>query len=209
MEDDSPVSAVQAVMAWTKVAYPALVEVAGHYHAVITHAELAEAVQEASGVRTRVEQRYWMGKVLGLLVREAHRRGDPPLTALVVRAADGRVGAGYQEVLAVAGSAPLAGEMDREEHAAAARLACYRHFGAELPEDGGTPALAPKLRAALSRKASGKAAAAGSAAGGTGSGGSGAGGSAAGASVRVQAVCPRCFIEFPATGVCDSCGGSA
>ncbi|WP_369185749.1 hypothetical protein [Streptomyces sp. Y1] len=203
--DGAPVSPVQAQMVWTRAAYPALVEVAGRYHAVITYAELAEAVQEASGVRTRVEQRYWIGKVLGLVIREAHRRGDPPLTSLVVHAADGKVGAGYQEVLAVAGFAPLAGEMDREEHAAAARLACYRHFGAELPEDGGTPALAPKLRAALLRKASAKAPAAGSGR----SGASGGSGAAAAAAVRVQAVCPRCFIELPATGVCDSCGGTA
>ncbi|WP_037974165.1 hypothetical protein [Streptomyces sp. NRRL WC-3742] len=193
-------SGTQAQIVWTRAAYPALVEVAGRYHAVITYGDLAALVQEVSGVRTRFDQRQWLGKVLALVVREAHRRGDPPLTSLVVHAQDGRVGVGYQEVLAVAGHAPLASELDREEHAAAARLACYRHFGAVLPADGGTPALAPRLRESLSRRASGRAA--------SGSGRGGAQGVSA-APVRVAAVCPGCFIEFPATGVCDSCGASA
>ncbi|MER7754443.1 hypothetical protein [Kitasatospora sp. NPDC097643] len=180
--DGSAVSSTQAQVAWTRAAYPALVDVARRYHAVITYGELAEAVQQASGVRTRVKQQHWIGKVLALVVREAHRRGDPPLTALVVHAADGMVGVGYKEVLAVAGQAPVAGELDREQHAAAARLACYRHFGAALPADGGTPALAPRLRASLDRKA------------------------AATAAPRPPAICPNCFLQLPATRVCDSCG---
>ncbi|MFF7995656.1 hypothetical protein ACFZDG_38525 [Kitasatospora xanthocidica] len=182
VSDDSTVSAAQAHIVWTRAAYPALVEVARRYHGVITYADLAEAVQEASGVRTRINQRHWIGKVLSLVILEAHRRGDPPLTALVVHAVDGKVGPGYQEVLAVAGQPPLAEEMDREQHAAAARLACYRHFGADLPADGGTPALAPRLRASVERKA------------------------AAVAEARPPAICPNCFLQLPATRVCDSCG---
>ncbi|MFJ9457898.1 hypothetical protein ACIRST_22790 [Kitasatospora sp. NPDC101447] len=193
VSDGVVVGATQAHIVWTRAAYPALVEVASRYHAVITYAELAEAVQEASGVRTRVNQRHWIGKVLSLVILEAHRRGDPPLTSLVVNAADGKVGAGYQEVLAVAGQPPLADEMDREQHAAAARLACYRHFGADLPADGGTPALAPRLRASVQRKATSSSAAATST-------------TAAAAAPRPPAICPTCFLELPATRVCDSCG---
>ncbi len=200
VSDGSAVSAAQAQIVWTRAAYPALVEVAHHYHGVITYADLAEAVQEASGVRTRVNQRHWIGKVLSLVVLEAHRRGDPPLTALVVHAADGKVGAGYQEVLAVAGQPPVLEEMDREQHAAAARLACYRHFGADLPADGGTPALAPRLRASMERKTASTAAerrTAGTAAERR---------TAAAAAPRPPAICPNCFLELPATRVCDSCG---
>ncbi|WP_030242659.1 hypothetical protein [Streptomyces sp. NRRL S-350] len=186
VSDGSAVSATQAHIVWTRAAYPALVEVARRYHGVITYADLAEAVQEASGVRTRVNQRHWIGKVLSLVILEAHRRGDPPLTALVVHAADGKVGVGYQEVLAVAGQPPVAQEMDREQHAAAARLACYRHFGADdLPADGGTPALAPRLRASVARKAVVTA-----------------------APPRPPAICPTCFLQLPATRVCDSCGAT-
>ncbi|RKT20147.1 hypothetical protein BX285_4628 [Streptomyces sp. 1114.5] len=200
VSDGAAVSASQAQIVWTRAAYPALVEVARRYHAVITSADLAEAVQEASGVRTRVNQRHWIGKVLSLVVLEAHRRGDPPLTALVVHAADGKVGAGYQEVLAVAGQPPLAQEMDREQHAAAARLACYRHFGADLPADGGTPALAPRLRAALQRKTAATTTRT--------SAHAAASVSAAAAAPRPPAICPNCFLELPATRVCDSCGQS-
>ncbi|MEV7599048.1 hypothetical protein AB0O91_16860 [Kitasatospora sp. NPDC089797] len=190
--DGSAVAVSQAHIVWTRAAYPALVDVAGRYHAVITYAELAEAVQQASGVRTSVNQRHWIGKVLALVVREAHRRGDPPLTALVVHATDGMVGAGYQDVLEVAGQPPILDEMDREQHAAAARLACYRHFGADLPADGGIPALAPRLTTAVTRR---KAAATGTRAAAT-----------AAPAERPPAICPTCFLQLPATRVCDSCG---
>ncbi|OEV32526.1 hypothetical protein HS99_0017170 [Kitasatospora aureofaciens] len=177
-------------MVWTRAAYPALVEVARRYHAVITYAELAEAVQQASGVRTSINQRHWIGKVLALVVREAHRRGDPPLTSLVVHAADGMVGTGYQDVLAVAGQPPIPDEMDREQHAAAARLACYRHFGADLPADGGIPALAPRLKTAATRRSTTTTTV------------------AAAPAPRPPAICPTCFLELPATRVCDSCGAA-
>ncbi|WBP91022.1 hypothetical protein [Kitasatospora cathayae] len=189
--DGSAVAVSQAHIVWTRAAYPALEDVARRYHAVITYAELAEAVQQASGVRTSVNQRHWIGKVLALVVREAHRRGDPPLTALVVHATDGMVGAGYQDVLAVAGQPPIADEMDREQHAAAARLACYRHFGADLPADGGTPALAPRLKSAQTRKSAQARKTA-----------------AAAPAPRPPAICPNCFLELPATRVCDSCGAT-
>ncbi|MEU8921835.1 hypothetical protein AB0D10_13000 [Kitasatospora sp. NPDC048545] len=197
VSDGVAVGATQAHIVWTRAAYPALVEVAGRYHAVISYADLAEALQEASGVRTRVNHRHWIGKVLSLVVLEAHRRGDPPLTALVVNATDGKVGPAYQEVLAVAGQPPLVEEMDREQHAAAARLACYRHFGADLPADGGTPALAPRLLASVARKKAAPRTAAATTTTTTG---------AAAAVPRPPAICPTCFLELPATRVCDSCG---
>ncbi|MFB7912035.1 hypothetical protein [Kitasatospora sp. NPDC056076] len=192
--DGTAVAVSQAHIVWTRAAYPALVDVAHRYHAVITYAELAEAVQQASGVRTSVNQRHWIGKVLALVVREAHRRGDPPLTALVVNATDGMVGAGYQDVLEVAGQPPVLDEMDREQHAAAARLACYRHFGADLPADGGIPALAPRLKTTVTRRKSAAAAPAAAAATAT--------------TPRPPAICPNCFLELPATRVCDSCGAT-
>ncbi|MFD8756490.1 hypothetical protein ACFV0O_36760 [Kitasatospora sp. NPDC059577] len=195
VSDGVAVGATQAHIVWTRAAYPALVEVAGRYHAVISYADLAEALQEASGVRTRVNHRHWIGKVLSLVVLEAHRRGDPPLTALVVNATDGKVGPAYQEVLAVAGQPPLVEEMDREQHAAAARLACYRHFGADLPADGGTPALAPRLLASVARKKAAPRTAAATTTAGTPA-----------AVPRPPAICPTCFLELPATRVCDSCG---
>lgn len=115
------------------------------------------------------------------MVHEAHRRGDPPLTALVVHTDDGMVGAGYKEVLEVEGLPSIVDEIEREQHAAAARLRCYRHFGAEIPPHGGTPALAPKLEATLERRRRKQ-------------------------EPSPRPLCPNCFLQLPATGICDNCG---
>ncbi|OKI20942.1 hypothetical protein [Streptomyces sp. CB03911] len=178
--DGSAVGAAQAQQLWAEKAYPHLVTVAGTYHAVITYKELAEAVQKASGVRTTALLHNWIGGVVGHVVREAHRRGDPPLTALVVRTSDGMVGEGYREVLAVAGQEAAAEDIDRENHAAAARLDCYRRFGAALPPGGGVPALAPRLLAAIERRR-------------------------ARLPEPAAPICPGCYVQLPATGICDSC----
>jgi hypothetical protein len=71
--------------------------------------------------------------------------------------------------------------LERENHAATARLACYRHFGAALPPGGGAPAFAPRLQESIARRRSRS--------GGT-----------------PPQMCPTCFLQLPATGVCDSCG---
>ncbi|WP_208113008.1 hypothetical protein [Actinorugispora endophytica] len=150
--DGSPMKTADARDIWAEEAYSLLVDVARTYHAVITYKELAEKVQKTSGIRTSALLRNWIGAVLGVVVREAHRRGDPPLTALVVHSDDGMVGEGYKEVLWVAGEPPLEDVFEREHHAAEARLACYRRFGATLPPDGGTAALAPRLQATVERR---------------------------------------------------------
>jgi len=179
--DGSPVKSTEAHEIWAKEAYQLLIGVARTYHAVITYKELAEKVQEASGVRTSVQLHHWIGAVLGKVVREAHHRGDPPLTALVVHSGDGMVGEGYREVLHVAGEPPVEGVFEREYHAADARLACYRRFSTNLPPDGGVAALAPRLQATVERRRARE------------------------GSPPPQ-VCPTCFVQLPATGVCDSCG---
>ncbi|MCX4827617.1 MULTISPECIES: hypothetical protein [unclassified Streptomyces] len=165
---------------WGQTAYAVLVEVARTYHAVITYKELGREVQERSGIHTRALLHNWIGSVLGRVVREAHRRGDPPLTALVVHSDDGMVGEGYKEVLAVAGQPPVPGVLERERHAAEARLACYRRFGATLPPGGGVPALAPRHQAAIERQRA--------------------------RTVQPPAFCDGCFMQLPVTGICDSCG---
>lgn len=179
VSDDTPVTAAEAREAWASEAYPLLVGVAHTYHAVIPYKELAEKIQESTGIRTRALLHNWIGPVLGGVVREAHRRGDPPLTALVVHTDDGMVGEGYKEVLKVAGEPPVDDVLERELHAARARLACYRRFGATLPPDGGLPALAPQHQAAIERRRA--------------------------RSEKPPQICPQCFMELPSTGVCDSC----
>lgn len=178
--DIAALTTQQAREAWAAEAYAILVGVAQTYHAVITYKELGKEIQDSTGVRTKALLHNWIGPILGRVVREAHRRGDPPLTALVVHTDDGMVGSGYREVLAVAGEPPVEDELEREHHAAEARLACYRHFGATLPPDGGIPALAPRLQANIQRRRE--------------------------RMVKPLRVCERCFVQLPSTGICDSCG---
>ncbi|GAA2749948.1 hypothetical protein [Kitasatospora cinereorecta] len=114
-------------------------------------------------------------------MHEAHRRNDPPLTALVVHSDDGMVGEGYSEVLKVAGLPAAADAHDREVHAASSRHACYRKYSTSLPADGGSPALAPRYQETVARRR------------------------AAAAAVRPAPVCPTCRFQPPATGTCDNC----
>jgi hypothetical protein len=178
--DGAALAAEVAYQVWASEAYQVLGGVARTYHAVITYRELAEEAQKVSGVRTSVPFRRWIGRVLYLVVQRAQSQGDPPLTALVVHSTDGRVGEGYKAVLEAAGEHPVDDDLERERHAARARLDCYRRRGAALPPGGGVPALAPRLQAAVIRRRSQNEAA--------------------------PPVCPTCFIELPATGICDSCG---
>ncbi len=147
-------TAQEAREAWGAEAYSILIDVAQTYHAVITYKELAEEIQSRTGIRTKTLLHNWIGPVLGRVVREAHHRGDPPLTALVVHTDDGKVGSGYREVLAVSGEPPVEDELEREHHAAEARLACYRRFGATLPPGGGVPPSPPGCKPASSAAAS-------------------------------------------------------
>lgn len=126
--DGSVLTQDEAHQIWADEAYRMLAGVACTYHAVITYRELADAAQKVSGVRTSVLFHHWIGDVLRRVVHEAHRRGDPPLTALVVHSTDGKVGQGYKAVLEVAGEPPVDNDLEREYHAASARLECYRRF---------------------------------------------------------------------------------
>ncbi|CAL9422180.1 hypothetical protein [Streptomyces sp. enrichment culture] len=173
-------TAQEAREAWAREAYVVLADVARSYHAVITYKELAQEIQQRTGIHTKALLQNWIGSVLGRVVHEAHRRGDPPLTALVVRGHDGMVGDGYKEVLKVAGEPPVEDVLEREQHAAEARLRCYRHFGATLPVEGGVPALAPRYQALIDRRRT--------------------------RTEKPPPVCGTCFMQLPSTGVCDSCG---
>lgn len=173
--DGTEVPWADALASWAAAARPVLERAAGRYNAFLTYQQLAEAVQEDTGITTGVPFRRWIGGVLGA-VAAAEKPGEPILTSLVVRA-DGSVGDGYATpVEARDGAVPA----DLDMHAANERLACYRHFGADLPEDGGKPRLTPKV----AQRRSARSAAAG----------------------RPAAVCPTCRLTLPASGECDFCG---
>ena len=138
---------------WVKHAYEILVETAGRYNAVITYSELAEEVQRRSSLFTSSQMRNWIGALLADLVKVNHARDEPALTALVVRKDDGQVGAGYDEVLRASGHPAIADPLEREMHAAAARLECYRHWGADVPA-GAQPTLTTRTREVRARTVS-------------------------------------------------------
>lgn len=189
------VSPKAGLQAWTKQAYDVLVETASHYNAVITYGDLAEEVQARSGLRTTANQRSWIGEVLHLIAYQNHRTGEPPLTALVVHKQDGHVGAGYDEVLRISGIKPIDDPIERENHAAAARLECYRHWCPYVPADA-KPTLAPAAsrapragtthpRTAQPRTVQPR--------------------RTERTNERHGSICPRCFMEMPLTGECQNC----
>ena len=174
----SDVGSEVARIAWAEAARSVLLDVAVRYHAVVTYKELAAQVQYRTGIRTKQLMQHWIGDVLGRVSAECNRRGEPLLSSLCVNA-EGGVGDGYGiAVHAASGQAP--GDLD--DHAASERLKCYRYFhAADLPKDGGVPALAPQLAASRERSRKAK------------------------QSARPIPTCPTCFTELPATGICDYC----
>lgn len=195
---------------WAKHAYEILVETAGRYNAVITYSELAEEVQRRSNLWTKAAMRSWISALLADLAKVSQLRGEPALTSLVVNKKDGQVGTGYDEVLRIAGINPSDDPVQRERHAAAARLECYRHWDADVPEDA-QPTVVARTREPVSRPAA-RAPEAGttrtepaprsSEARSTAARG---GGTRRSAELRRGAVCPMCFMEMPVTGICSNC----
>ena len=170
-----------------------LTEVAGHYLGVITYAELAEEVQVRTRLRTRAPFRNWIGGVLATVVSRCHAQALPPLTSLVVH------GRGK--------------EAGTEDQTAAARFSCYQRFADDIPAEV-LAALAAAERAkeeaaaeaARERRAKPRASARGSATREC------AARERAPRERRQQAadeapkVCPSCFMQLPASGICDDCG---
>ena len=177
----SAVDVGDARAAWVAIARPALERTARTYHATITYAELAEEVQAGSGIRTRRLLQNWIKDVLSSVAATCHENDEPLLSALCVRA-DGSVGPGYAKsvVEIFGGDAPD----DPDMHAAEERLACYRHFGAELPADGGTAALTPQLAAARKRVVVKK---------------------RPSPAETSRPTCPTCHLMLPISGQCDNC----
>lgn len=164
--------------AWADAARDILLDAANRYHSVVTYKELSSQVQFRTGIRTKQLMHYWIGDVLGRVAAECSRRGEPLLSSLCVNA-EGSVGDGYAVAVYTAYSETPG---DPDDHAARERLACYQYFkAADLPADGGAPALTPKLAATRARTRRSKTV------------------------QRPTAHCRNCNMQLPATGVCDFC----
>ncbi|WP_248489881.1 hypothetical protein [Tsukamurella sp. PLM1] len=142
----------EALDLWAVAAHAALVELAGRYGAFMSNAELAARAQADVGIATRAPVRTWIAALQRRVTDRCQAADEPPLVSLMV-AHDHTVGEGYAYAVAAAGL-PVPANLD--EHAAAARFACYLHFGATVPAGAG-PQLTPKLeeaRRAAAAKAS-------------------------------------------------------
>ena len=171
--DGSAVKWSEAVPEWSEAAVPVLQELASKYNRTITYVDFATAVQNATGIETKSLLQNWIGDVLGVVGR-AQPSDEPVLTALVVRA-DGTIGPGYGDLIVDrTGALPA----DLDWHAAEQRLECYRHFGADLPPDGGKPTLPPQVATKRDRERS---------------------------KAPVREVCASCGLRLPASGRCDHC----
>lgn len=199
--DASEVGALAAREAWAEAARPVLLEAAGRYRALVTFKQLAAAVQEATGITTTQLMHQWIGDVLGRVTDKCQSRGEPLLSSLCV-SVQGSVGQGYADAVEHArGDRPA----DPDEHAAEERLSCYRHWKATgLPRDGGTPLRTahfktvrkaapskPTPRAAAPRKTATRKTPSAAA--------------APAPEPKPIPLCPRCFTQVPASGVCDYC----
>ncbi|HEX5968865.1 MAG TPA: hypothetical protein VFY88_10330, partial [Intrasporangium sp.] len=130
-----------------------------------------------------------------MIAQANHLRDEPALASLVVHKHDGRVGAGYDEVRRLAGQPPIADEMERENHAAAARLECYRRWCDDVPADARPTLVTPShpVRAATPGRSASKAAPASSRA------------TSRSREERRGGICPTCFMEMPVAGPCPNC----
>ncbi len=184
-----------------------LADTATEYHAVITVAELSAAVQQRTKIRQRQAPSLWMGDVLYRVAKDCVRRAEPLLGSLCV-GPDGRMSDWYADtVLTVRGDTVT----DPEQHAAQERLECYRRHGAELPADGGVPALPPVREVARRSPRAAKAPRTPRAAREPKAPLVRTSKPSATVSRSRQpeppqtATCPRCFMQLPATGLCDTC----
>lgn len=110
------VSNSDALTAWAPIARDVLLDTARDYHATVTAAALAEAVQTRSGIAADQPADTWIAKLLDRVAVDAEKRGEPALASLC----------------------PLPGDSAAD---AAARLECYRAFADDLPADGGRPGI--------------------------------------------------------------------
>ncbi len=179
--DANPIEMEQAQQEWARAARPELERIATSYGEVIRTAELADAVQASTGIRTRKLTHHWIGAVLLLVGEDCHARGEPLLSALCVQK-DGAIGDGYGVALVkIRGGAPPA---DLELEAAEERLRCYENFGAVMPAGGGRPQMTREVTAR--RRKAAKVA----------------------KEDAPKATCPKCNIVLPAMGShCYYCDG--
>jgi len=211
--DESPVTWGDAMHAWLGPAFETLRQTACSYHETISAAQLAAAVQAASGIATTARVGDWLPRLLNRVSKKALQNRLPPLTALCVND-DGTAFDDYGSWIRLPGGDEPPASVDA--HAAADRLACYQAFAEDLPEDGGEPGPMPRVTVVAPTVRGGRGSGASRPAGDRSASNRSAGGSrpqkrATAATARRRSeqeppkVCASCFMQLPASGVCDNC----
>ena len=186
---------------WAEAARPALLEAAGRYRALVTYKQLAAAVQESTGVTTTQPVHQWIGDVLGRVTDDCQSRGEPLLSSLCV-SVQGSVGQGYADAVehargsarpiptstppTNAWSAIATGRPPDSPGTAAPR---YAPPTSSRCADPLRPSLLLAERRNLPRRPPAQTVPP----------------RAAPAVEPAARLCPTCFTEMPASGVCDYC----
>lgn len=76
--DHEAVTFRDASVAWALAAHEVLAETASGYGHFVTVNDLAEQIQEMSGIRTNAPTRTWMDAILRKVARRCHNSGEPP-----------------------------------------------------------------------------------------------------------------------------------
>jgi hypothetical protein len=172
------ISMKDALDTWEPFAIAKLMETAKQYNATVTYGQVRDHVWTATGIRHDGLLSNWVGQLLNRVIKHCNEQGIPHLSSLVVKE-DGTVGEGFRAALSDPEQARTLEDLD--DLAAEMRLECYRHFGAELPPDGGKPTLTPKAKYTRDKKDRTT-------------------------PPREMKQCPECFLTMPASGVCETCG---
>ena len=165
---------------WEPFAIELLVSTAKTYNGFVTYKQLGEFVQDQTSVRHNGLLTNWIGGLLQRVILHCDDKKIPHLSALCVKE-DGTVGDGYRGVPFQTNELESMSLDQLDDHAAKTRLACYRHFGADLPPDGGEPTLTPRARESRRYKRQ------------------------MAKLDEPPKLCPVHFIALPATGRCDMC----
>lgn len=141
----------QKVALWGDAAVPVLEQVASVYGDYIYYKEFADKLVEATGATTGQGLQNWIGDPLNRVIQYCLANDLPALSALVVRATDGKVGEGFNAFLQGTGQPRVENPDQLERVAAKERLECYRIYSEDVPKDA-TPALTRQFQATIDRK---------------------------------------------------------
>lgn len=166
----------QKVALWGEAAVPVLEQVASEYGGYLYYKEFAEKLVEATGATTGQGLQNWIGDPLNRVIQYCLDNDLPALSALVVRATDGKVGEGFNAFLQGTGQPRVENPDQLEWVAAEERLKCYRIYSDHVPTDA-TPALTRQFQATIDRNEP----------------------------QPPPPICSSCYFVLPTSGQCD-CG---